>query len=339
MSHYLPYLRGNTDQTQDVYQHAILRYNTRNLTDQNDALNAMTGMIKRMAFNVNSTSFEGMLVSYFDLCLLFWHPPSPATERRPGFPSWSWVGWKGGAPRWPMGFSGQDARRWLTSETHIFWYQRCPQNNELKFIINPADYVKRYDQSNAESKHSLQTEAQPSGEHSGAEEDRIGRIAECKAEKQGESSQKSTEVPGQLNLPTLPTLKISPVHVGRKYAALQFWTWTVMIPHIKESTGTRYCGIMDTDDQVQGGAYLDDGEYCLDTGKPHEAVILSKAESCPLLQPSWKGSPPADRPFFWVLIIEWQGEVAERKGVGYIYQSHIDRLLPPGRVWKEIVLV
>lgn len=47
------------------------------------------------------------------------------------------------------------------------------------------------------------------------------------------------------------------------------------------------------------------------------------------------------RPFYWVMLIVWQGEnkaVAERRGLGGVFLDSLEHILHPGKVWKEIVL-
>lgn len=302
MSHYLPSLRSTADP--DAYQQAIRRYNSRNLTDQNDALNAMAGMLRRMARNLGSVDFQGMVVSHFDLCLLFWHPPAPAAKRRRGFPSWSWVGWQGGAPRWPVGLGEEEAGKWLVTGPHIVWYRRCLQTGELEFLIGPAEYSRRHARPVAQLSHA------PSPETESGPED---------------------------GLPTKPKIN-PPLDRGfRKYPALQCWTWVVTIPRFRVDE-SHLARIMDTRDEECGIVYRDDIEYHLEPDVPYEGILLSKGDSCKSITPGFAGIPRADRPFYWVMIVEREGVVAERRGLGFIYQSHIDHLLSPGKVWKEVIL-
>ena len=41
---------------------------------------------------------------------------------------------------------------------------------------------------------------------------------------------------------------------------------------------------------------------------------------------------------FYVMLIQWRGGIAERKGLGSIWQKAVERSLPPGPKWKEIIL-
>lgn len=52
----------------------------------------------------------------------------------------------------------------------------------------------------------------------------------------------------------------------------------------------------------------------------------------------WLEADPDLFDLYWVMLIVWDGGIAERRGLGQIYQSKIMKSLPPGPVWKEILL-
>lgn len=41
---------------------------------------------------------------------------------------------------------------------------------------------------------------------------------------------------------------------------------------------------------------------------------------------------------YLVILIEWRGGIAERRGIGSIWQKAVESSLEPGPMWKEIVL-
>lgn len=41
---------------------------------------------------------------------------------------------------------------------------------------------------------------------------------------------------------------------------------------------------------------------------------------------------------YWVMLVQWHGDVYERRGLGAIVKSAVDNSLPPGPVWKEVIL-
>jgi hypothetical protein len=78
------------------YESYLSAISRRALSHQSDALNACLGILKA----TNTTHIWGVPIEYdfdsrvltMDLC---WRQDVPSS-RRPGFPSWSWAGWKGG---------------------------------------------------------------------------------------------------------------------------------------------------------------------------------------------------------------------------------------------------
>ena len=92
----------------DNYARMAASYSYRSMTFSSDAYHAITGAIQRMAQNL-STSFVAALPVH-DICnaLLWFHhynsyePFSGHAEgcQRPGFPSWSWLGWEGPIEYW-----------------------------------------------------------------------------------------------------------------------------------------------------------------------------------------------------------------------------------------------
>jgi hypothetical protein len=79
----------------DLHQFAKLMglYNSRLLTYQSDALAAFSSIISVLSRSFQGGFFHGTPELYFDFGLL-WRPNTPS-QRRPDFPSWSWVGWEG----------------------------------------------------------------------------------------------------------------------------------------------------------------------------------------------------------------------------------------------------
>jgi len=92
----------------DNYARMTASYSYRSMTFSSDAYHAITGAIQRMAQNL-STSFVAALPVH-DICnaLLWFHhgnsyqPFARHAEgrQRPGFPSWSWLGWEGPIEYW-----------------------------------------------------------------------------------------------------------------------------------------------------------------------------------------------------------------------------------------------
>ena len=76
----------------------IENYNPRDLTYEEDALNAFSGVMKPLCNSLKHGFLSGLPLSFFDMALL-WQPEGKAVRRVPihdttHLPSWSWAGWK-----------------------------------------------------------------------------------------------------------------------------------------------------------------------------------------------------------------------------------------------------
>ncbi|KAI8710994.1 HET domain-containing protein [Fusarium sp. LHS14.1] len=49
-------------------------------------------------------------------------------------------------------------------------------------------------------------------------------------------------------------------------------------------------------------------------------------------------APKEDLKYYNALLKEWQGGIAERRGFAVILQDAVENSLPPGPVWKDILL-
>ena len=90
-----------------------------------------------------------------------------------------------------------------------------------------------------------------------------------------------------------------------------------------------------------GGILINDPKLLEGVEGPYECILLSKAAKYGNLF----GSPMQnifeefnDKPIWWVMLIAWDGPVAERRGLGFIYEDCLEYMTPAGKVWKEILL-
>lgn len=96
MSLGLPWLSKLRDRSNwSIYCETVDDYTDRRLSFEADALNAFAGIsafLSRLAFN-DCPFIMGIPLCSLEAGLLW--VPNGKLERRPGFPSWSWTGWKG----------------------------------------------------------------------------------------------------------------------------------------------------------------------------------------------------------------------------------------------------
>ena len=74
-------------------QECIWRFQRRNLSFDDDAINAMTGILTRVSLLAGFSIWQGAPEPWLPLFLVF--VPDQETRRRHSFPSWSWAGWAG----------------------------------------------------------------------------------------------------------------------------------------------------------------------------------------------------------------------------------------------------
>jgi len=100
----------------------LVYYTKRALTNQGDVLRAIEGIIRRFSERVKCRFFEGMPTAALDAFITFESFGFTSLHRRTGFPSYSWVGWKGGIDINQRRINND----WLRTNTWIIWYKRSP---------------------------------------------------------------------------------------------------------------------------------------------------------------------------------------------------------------------
>jgi hypothetical protein len=342
----IPLFRDKKLDPYRLYTKVVFRYSGRALSYEADALDAIAGLVNRIARTLGSDTVEGLLTTHFDLCLLFYHPFKWSIERRAEFPSWAWAGWKGATGIWNPAFDGLSADRWLATKRHIKWYRRDLRTGDVKLICEPGDG--RAEATPDDARLKTEGMGEDEGENSSGDEVEVtdGYEKEKKKERedgyavfvsQADDLEKATDEPLD-GLRTDPTP--IPWHdIPFSYPALQFWTWTVLPPRLEPTE--RGFGRIYSRLGLCGAVYFDDRRFGWDQGRHYEAALLSRADGCGSLGDGWFGVPAAGRPVWFILLIDWKagGLYAERKAVGFIYRPHVQYLVPGGRVWKEIVLV
>ncbi|KAI1495975.1 heterokaryon incompatibility protein-domain-containing protein [Biscogniauxia marginata] len=289
----------------------LVKYSTRSLTNQSDAMDAMLGVCRRISDQAKCSLLLGIPVIAFDWFLLF-YPSVTGIRRRQGFPSWAWSGWVG--DYWYSSGSG-NVEKWMATCTWIVWYKRVP-GGQLT-LVRDQD----------------------------GDKNRLG----------GKSVNPNKRLFKQLcnSSCTEPSKWVESNH--RPYPILQFWTLSVCfslrrINRDKADNMMWAFGIYWTQStyEVLDSNGLNRGFIALETGNDMQqsysnAELILLADSlervCPLGEGQNVNSQMPDTArFFWVLYIEWEDGVAERKGIGKIYRDAISSTPGPVADWKEIVL-
>ena len=135
-----------------------------------------------------------------------------------------------------------------------------------------------------------------------------------------------------------------------RYPLLQFWT--LVIPLLILNINPEYCPRA----YVYDCHYTYCGTLFLDSLEDMERVLENQPLEFAQLSERWSETnrrlwdwrekarefglePYVDQEnLYYVMLIQWRGGTAERKGLGSIWQKAVERSLPPGQKWKEIIL-
>ncbi|KAH8681658.1 hypothetical protein BX600DRAFT_447091, partial [Xylariales sp. PMI_506] len=219
-------------------------------------------------------------------------------HRRSSHPSYSWAGWRG--PLLPEFTCG--TQLWLDQATWIVWYKRSP-NNVLSLVWDP-----------------LANESFPTHDR----------------EVTGYRTRRTFNRKYPLPFPTTRTSPTEELEIGRElpsYPILQFWTISVFY-NLRITDPIKGIGsLLDRNGSECGTVKLDGLEETIffESGGPFEAIVLSEDSRPELLNAK-------DPTQYYVLLLEWDEGLAERRGIGTVDMKSITMGLPPGASWKEILL-
>lgn len=213
--------------------------------------------------------------------------------------------------------------------TYIVWYKRSPETGKLELVWDP-DSQKQFGE----------LEGQHVGYRRGANL--------SNSDLYGRDTRDGVMINTDQDLKTKPnedlendkrSQVIREELAKRKYHFLHFFAYVVLISRFDNPTPTNVSYILGTNGEMCGGVRLDDLESMKDVQGPHALVLLSKLSR---YDKYLNDATVHERPFFWVMVIEWVGEakevLAERRGIGYLFEDCMEHVLPPGKVWKEVVL-
>ncbi|KAI0909259.1 HET-domain-containing protein [Ustulina deusta] len=278
-------------------------YTERSLTNQEDILNALGGIIQRLSKKMKCRFLEGLPTAMFDRGILFTRR-GITLHRRHGFPSYSWAGWKGVCYYHHV---VDNENRWLTASTWIVWYRRSHGILNLVWdILANEDFPYKDD------------------------------------EYTGYRKRGKFQSPVTLPFPTgrtQPTEGLACDISLLNYPVLQFWTLSASfnIRIVDRLTGN-FALIIDRFGHTCGGIYVDDYEALVSYGsaEPYELIAIS---ATPLFD--WTSYANSDNRLSEME--ELYGTEcyynAGRCGIGFAPQKgFITNCLPPGVEWKEIIL-
>ncbi|KAI0799372.1 heterokaryon incompatibility protein-domain-containing protein [Xylaria sp. FL0064] len=293
----------------DVYHllgQLLNKYTTRELKVPTDYVFAMAGVCRRLADYAQCGLLFGIPVPALDWFLLF-YPNKTGLRRRDEFPSWAWAEWYGQVY---YNYGSSNVTKWTAASTWITWYKRSP-SGELTPVWDKAE------------------------ERASRANELFGHLCDVS---RTEASKDPLSEP-----------------IDKPYSLLQFWTisasfslhkidqedgeklmwsyglyWTPTIYGLRDKDGTS-CGFVTLDNPAKIGG----------DGQSAEFILLSLSAEQSQGTASWTPANQATDSggrFFWVLMIELEKGVAERKGIGKIRRNALASAVDPGIAWKEIML-
>ncbi|KAF5640539.1 hypothetical protein F52700_3690 [Fusarium sp. NRRL 52700] len=298
------------------FSYVLFFYTQKVLTNQNDTSRAMAGIIRRISKAMKCSFFQGLPTATFDLFITFCAFPN-TLHRRSIFPSYSWTGWRGSIDMDSVTPANNEANTWLRDRTWVVWYKRNPSG--IASLVWDPDANPSFPLS--DMKYAGYRHRRPFSD---------GRY-----------------VPGQLDTRrTMPTEQVSFSREVPAYPMLQFWTLSLFYRIFEidvfratgylEDSNSNICGFVSLDGFEETDFFKSRGSY--------EIILLSEARACSLVGLkgiSWRDLYPltgGQWRFYNIMILEWYGGIAERRGFGVLNQGAVEFSLAPGPSWKEIFL-
>ncbi|KAF4617082.1 hypothetical protein G7Y89_g15067 [Cudoniella acicularis] len=302
MSSLLPMAVELQEPIQD-FEVLLKYYSASALTNQNDILRAMAGIIRKLSKKLGYRFFEGIPVGAFDFFVMFSCAQHQPLRRRSGFPSYSWTGWIGTVDLPSI----RDLVHWLKAKTWIQWFKRS-HSGILNLVWDPMAY------------------------------DSLPR-AEFGFERY--TTRVSFNPPSSLRFSTVrtaPTEDLGFEVAISVYPLLQFWTLSVFYTISEINVFSGDASLVDKSGRQCGRISLDNFESStyFELPGPFECILLSESNE------TFNSYPRVKLGGEWqcynVILLEWTGNIAERRGIGVIAKLAIVNSFHPGPVWKEIFL-
>lgn len=318
---------------------ALESFQKRQLKYDSDAINAVASTLQRVALRLKTHLLEGLPTVALDLVLLFvaFHVEnerlSIQVRRRKGFPSWSWAGWVG-MLSWADfgGISYAWINCWLDTKTWISWYKF--QHGRFVPAIWDSEDKSPFPRTKEDIIYTRRT--QP---------DLRKRFG---------------------NLDTART-KPSNCFLIKPYPLLIFFTVSVVLrirsqlPRIitdllslenhtvslHDKTNT-FCGLLtfDVPSSPEDNrsmelivlSELPDSKYRRE--KIRASILPRAADGIADVWTRKERMEDLSQPLelYSVMLIENVGDVYERRGLGEMLQTSVEKSLQPGPQWKEIIL-
>ncbi|KAF2834705.1 HET-domain-containing protein [Patellaria atrata CBS 101060] len=308
------------------YLRAVMLYTSRQLTYQDDILNAFSGVLRLYCDQDHSRVLSGFPDRWMDIAIL-WQPVQ-GLERRPGFSSWSWAGWKGPV-KWfndglvPANSMDVASRRaqmasikdWLEYHTWIEW------------LIGPDE-------------NGLWTPA-----HTSSSQDRHipSPLSERPVKPHGFEDALLHYTTSKVKHPSLlfrtvsAIYKIRPIFIGPvRYSSADKAELGIGLQlFVLLNRRDELCGWVMLDESWRAQAeteqeflMLSEGKYYMDYQRPHHGHHYK--------EPPWDGPDWVE---YYSMMVVRSGGVAERAGLGRVMKDAIPDARKDGAEWIDTLLL
>lgn len=346
------------------FRNLVMYYSERNLSYESDALNAAAGLLRMLATRMKSEFIQGLPKVGLDACLLFYMTGDTSTrKRRPQFPSYSWAGWKDRVDWFEHSFFGfsepfndGDPKLWVPEHAWISWYELSPDGT-AGTISDPQEIVSDKSTLKSVARSRLIKEI-PSVEQD-VEETAVTIDASKLADrhqypflafrtvsiqlkirrnvKPGDEDNaifelfdKDSSFCGYVRYDESPPQKpreysefilLSETNYGYKRFPILAKNWP-------DDSKKRRKHQLQLDQEWTHSVHNADEDF--ESGEEDEVAYRTYRATCDRMIDHWD--------FYWVMLIQWDNGIAERRGIGQIYKAAAEKSFPPGPVWKQIVL-
>ena len=307
----------------------LLGYYTQcGMTNVQDALRALAGLMRRFRLKMGNAIFQGLPTSHFTDFLAF---NGENLRRRSGMPSYSWAGWIG---RVYVGVKSKRASNW------IVWYGREPSGS-VYLICDPAADISDSLSHSVDDGSSLDGRFSHSDDSSSDSRDRNSSPA-------GQPTSFHSMFASYTSSPTLKTAPSDTFSISDSkipnYPLLQFWTLACYYQIQNIDMFLPKGSLVGREGQFCGTVWLDGFEEASvfhSVGATYEVILMSKSfhlwpnnddDDDDIMGPGQRGD------CFEIMLLGWQDGVAQRLGIGSLLRRAITQGFAPGPVWKEIVL-
>jgi hypothetical protein len=342
----------------ESFRDLIMFYSDREFSYDSDALNAASGLLRMLAARLECATMQGLPELTLDAYLLFYTTREKSKHgRRAQFPSYTWVGWKGRV-QWfdhtsyesHVSYDISDPADWVRSHAWISWFKRIadgsaysitdlPEMNSSRstYKLKARDRLRRIIpslQTNFEYAAVTTEASRPTHNYPYPllEFWTVSIHLKIKASTDPQDAKDSTVAASKFELLDKDAYVCGYVLFDGPPPQLPEESSAIIL--LSETNYGREDFPLLSESRPLAGGEGDKQEFELSQPSDHEEANKAPRERSPSLQDGVDNGWD----YYWIMLIEWDNGVAERRGIGQIYKTAAEYSFLPGPVWKKIIL-